>query len=267
MYNNQQNNQKQSDVSTRSYKTTNPNATIPTALSWDFQGEMLKLTFANELPKEEQTETRRYDYTKPWTTLLTRLKCMALVDKIKETFPDKIAKKEPYFIAVAVADVNLVGVGIDVKDDNVYTYIDLIKGINPETLTTEDHVRYEFKKNELIYNYNPSSGKFDKKEMVASEFVLFVTDMMNFINATSKAYNHANRVVDKSYKDMIISDLRSIGKKVGAEVSMPYGSSDRNGAQYGGASLFDNNGSKAINEPIQSVNDLDVNFDDELPFN
>ena len=85
--------------------------------------------------------------------------------------------------------------------------------------------------------------------------------MTSFVKASSKAFNHANRVVDKTYKDMIVSDIRAIGKKVGAEMSSQY-SAQKSGAHYGQASLFDNTATQASTENITSLYDLDV-----LPFN
>ena len=82
----------------------------------------------------------------------------------------------------------------------------------------------------------------------------------NFVAGSSKAWNHANRVVDKTFKDMIVNDIRSIGNKVGAEISTGY-ASQRGGARYGQQSLFDTSSMNAPVEQISSLDDLNVEFE------
>lgn len=257
----QNNNQEQKTVTTRGYRTSNPNAIKATGFEWSYQGDMLKLIITPELPENEQTEKRRYDYDHSWITCISRPKCMDLISEYERRLKAKIEAGEECFISVTVAEVNQFGIGI--KSDGkggVMTYAKLIRNINPSDLISKDEIIYEFRKGEVIVDYDNSAGKFGDRIITVGEFSLFIDDMISFVKASSKAFNHANRVVDKSYKDMVVSDIRAIGKKVGAEMSTPY-SAQKAGASYGQPSLFDNSGSAASTETIVSLDDLDITFE------
>lgn len=260
-YNN--NNEEKRDVNTRGFRTTNGKSDPASAFEWQYQGEMLKLIFTDELPKDKQTEKRRYDYDNSWITCVTRVKCLDLVRQMRERLFKAVEEKKDCFVSVTVAEVNQFGVGVRFNKDGVENfYAKLIRNISPETLVTTDEMSYEFKKGEVIVDYDNTTGKFGKREITNSEFLLFLNDMDAFVVATSKAFNHANRSVDKAYKDMISGDIRAIGKKVGAEVSQPY-SATRAGASYGQTSLFDNGADSAPTSTINSLDELDA----QLPFN
>ena len=261
-YQNNNNNQEQKTVTTRGYRTSNPNAIKASAFEWDYQGDMLKLIITPELPENEQTEKRRYDYDNSWITCIARAKCVDLITEFESRLRKAINEGTECFVSVPVAEVNQFGIGIkpDGKGDMV-GYVKLIRNINPTDLTSKDEIIYEFRKGELIVNYDNSTGKFTDRVLTSGELELFIDDMTSFVKASSKAFNHANRVVDKTYKDMVVSDIRAIGKKVGAEMSSQY-SAQKSGAQYGQTSLFDNTATHASTENITSLDDLDV-----LPFN
>lgn len=244
-------------VSTRGYQTFNTASPINvTTFQWDFQGDMLKLIWTPELPKGEQTEKRRYDYNNSWITCIGRSKCNDLLIDYEDNY--EIKDEKPWSISVSVATVNQFGIGMRITEDGKKEYYAmLVRNINPETLTSELYIEHVFAAGEIITNYNHNTGDFERSTPVDSEFRLFINDMRCFIQASSKAWNHANRVVDKTYKDMISGDIRAIGKKVGAEL-VSWDSAERNGVSYGQPSLYDNNSKAANTETITSL--------DELPF-
>lgn len=256
----QNNSQQKPDVMTRGYHTSNSDAIKATAFEWSYQGEMLKIITSEELPESERTEKRRYDYDHSWITCITRLKCLDLAEQIKELILPAIKSKTNKFVSITVGAVNQFGVGVKFDDNgNITCYTKLIRNLDTEKLTSDEEISYEFRKGEVIVDYDNTTGKFSDRIQNETEFFLFLKDMDNFVNASSKAYNHANRVVDKTYKDMVVSDLRAIGAKVGAEVSSPY-AAQRAGARYGQTSLFDNNAMNAPTETISSLDDLDLPF-------
>ena len=255
---NNNNNSQVAQVTTRGYHTSNSDAVKATAFEWSYQGEMLRLITSEELPENEQTEKRRYDYDHSWITCLTRLKCLDLAEQIKKLVIPAIKEKVDKFVSVTVGTVNQFGLGVKFDENGKMTcYTKLIRNINPENLTSADEIVYEFRKGEVIVDYDNGTGKFGNRIQDEAEMYLFLKDLDNFVNASSKAYNHANRLVDKTYKDMIIADIRAIGAKVGAEVSTPY-AAQRAGAKYGQTSLFDNNAMNAPSETITSLADLDI---------
>lgn len=255
------NNTERQSVTTKCFHTSNAQAIKATAFSWDFQAEMLKLTINPELPENEQTEKRRYDYDHGWITCISRVKCIGLLKCYYMTLEKCIKEGTEKFISVPVAEVNQFGIGVRLDPEKeVVTYAKLIRNINPSDLTSQDEIIYEFRKGEIIEDYDNKTGKFGRRNVTDDEFSLFIEDLKSFVMASSKAFNHANRVVDKTYKDMISNDIRSIGKKVGAEMTT-FGGGQRGGAQYGQSSLFDNSSKPAQTETIQSLDEL------ELPFN
>ena len=255
---NNNNNTQASQVSTRGYHTSNADAIKATAFEWSFQGEMIRLVTSEELPENEQTEKRRYDYDHSWITCLTRIKCLDLAEQIKGLILPAIKEKTNKFVSVTVGNVNQFGVGVRFDENGKITcYTKLIRNINPDNLTSSEEIVYEFRKGEVIVDYNNETGKFGDRLQNETEMYLFLRDLDSFVDAGSKAYVHASRVVDKTYKDMITSDIRAIGAKVGAEVSVPY-SAQRAGARYGQQSLFDSNAMNAPSETISSLADLDI---------
>ena len=257
-----QNNQEQkATVTTRGYKTYNSNATKATAFEWSYQGDMLKLVITPELPENEQTEKRRYDYEHPWITCIARPKCVDLASEYENRLKPCLVERKDCFISVPVAEVNQFGIGIRFDDKgNAICYAKLIRNINPSDLVSKDEIIYEFRKGEVIVDYDNGTGRFGERVITNGEFELFIDDTRSFVKASSKAFNHANRVVDKTYKDMVVSDIRAIGKKVGAEMSTPY-SAQKAGAHYGQASLFDNSAPQAPSDVIVSLDDLELPFD------
>lgn len=260
----QNNNQdQQRDVQTRGFSSSNGNAKKPRAVEWSYQADMLRVLFYPELPENEQSEKRRYDYKNPWITAITRGKCIDLYEKFKKLVEPAAEKGEPKFISIPVGEVNQFGIGVCPNEKGDMTgYLKLIKNIDPKTLQSREVIEYEFRVGELIEDYDETTGKFGARHITDNEMHLFVKDLESFIMGSSKAFNHANRVVDKTYKDMIASDIRAIGNKVGAEMSTPY-AAQRGGARYGQQSLFDTGAMNAPVEQISSLDDLDVQFEGE----
>lgn len=259
---NQNNVEKRSEVTTKGYHATNPHSTSnATALDWGFKGDMLQLAFISDLPESEQTENRRYDYDHQTLTCLTRVKCFDLLNQIRELILPAMKNKVDCFVSVPVAIVNQVGFGVKHQDDKQIMFLRLIRNIDSNTLTSDEVTEYNFKKGEVIKDFDNSTGKFGDRILNETEALLFINDIEQFVNASSKAYTHADRVVNKFYKDTMTSDIRAIGRKVGAEVSIPF-QSQRSGASYSQTSLFDNQAPNAPTEQIKSLAELD-----ELPFN
>lgn len=258
----QSNNQERSNnVNTRGYQTFNSNAKVPTAFEWSFSNEMLKLVLTPELPESAQTERRRYDYDHSWITCLTRIKAMDLSMKFKELVIPAIKEKKDKFISVPIADVNQFGIGVKFDENGkMSSYAKLIRNIDPSSLISTDEITYEFRKGEIIEDYDNSTGKFGGQNISDIELYLFLKDIDSFITASSKAFNHANRMVDKSYKDLVLGGVRAVADKVGATLPS-YGSTSRSGARYGSTSLFDNNAQSASTNTIKSLDDLELQID------
>lgn len=262
-YNNQNNDDRKS-VNTRSASLTNKKTTMtPILLLTSFWDDMLKLTFCPELPESQRTENRRFDRDHGTITCISRDKCNELYNIYKEqiepVLKDEAAEKKNVFYSVTVADVNQVGIGLRIGEDGEYhSYISLIKDINPETLICNNITEFEFPKGEYVENYNPKDGSFGERKFTHNGLDVFCKDLNEFRRASGKAYVHAARCVDRSYKDMVYDGIVAIGEKVGASIQTSGNGNSRYG-RTGQGSLFDRDGgaSSPMNVPTITLDELE----------
>lgn len=263
--NNQYNNNSKKSTNTRGYTTSNGRAGIPSALEVSYWDDMLRLAFTPELPENQKTETRRYDYNNSWITCISRDKANLLANAYEETIKDAIKNNVQKSVSIPVAGVNQLVLDTNVVDGVSHPLLKLVKDINPDTLKSDRVISYEFNTNELIVDYNEKEGKFGKRLLLNNELDVFIHDLSSFREASGKAYVHAYRTVERTYKDMVLDNTRKIGEKVGAEIS--YNSNyRRDGMGYG--SIFDknnNNSEKAPTSSVGSMEELDMALE-ELPF-
>lgn len=264
-YNNQNNGEKKS-VNTRSVTLANTKSIMtPVLMETSFWDDMLKVVFYPELPESQRTENRRFDRENGTITCISRDKCNELVniykDEIKPKMKDTESPKEDIFLSVPVADINQIGIGLKVGEDGEYHgYISLIKGIDPDTLISNNVIDFEFPRGEYIVNYNPKDGSFGERRVTNNGMDVFCHDLNEFRRASGKAYVHAARCVDRAYKDMVYGGIVAIGEKVGANVQPMGGTGNsRYGRTGSQGSLFDRDGgaSSPMNIPTMSLDDLE----------
>lgn len=260
-YANQNNDQKKS-TNTRSATLVNTKSIIkPVLLVTSFWDDMLKLVFCPELPENQRTETKRFDRENGIITCISREKCNELANlyenEIKPKLEDTTSPKEDFSVSVTIADVNQLAIGIRVGEDGEYhSVISLIKGIDPATLVCNNVIEFEFPKGEYIVNYKPQDGTFGERKVTHNGIDVFCKDLGDFRAASSKAYIHAARCVDRTYKDMIHDGIVAIGEKVGANMNTGGTGNSRYGRTSG--SIFDKNGSDApMNVPTMSLDELE----------
>ena len=146
-----QNNNNDNTVQTRSVSSTSDkSAENPILLLTSFQNDMLKLSFCNELPANQQTETKRFDRQNPTVTCIVREKCFTLADAYKEEMEKMIKgekEKEPVSVSIPVAGVNQIGLKLAKNEQGEwYTALFLAKGIDPETLICTNVTEFVFPK-------------------------------------------------------------------------------------------------------------------------
>jgi hypothetical protein len=251
------NNAERPHTRTRSYATTNAYGIVASAFEWGFRDDMLTVSISPELPESEQSEKRRYDYEHNWYTMVSRLKCFELYNKAQELLIPALEKKEPVFISVTIADVNQFGIGVRIDESgDTHGYAKIIRNINPDTLTTDAVIEYEFRKNEVVMNYDTNTGSFNK-EMNDTELLLFINDLKAFVDASSNAYIHSDRVVSRYATDTMNTMVKGIANKVGFEMPNSFTAS-RSGATYGTASIFTIDTSKVETKTISSLDDINM---------
>ena len=266
MENNQQNNRDRKSTNTKNMSITNGYAKIPSAMEVSYWDDMVKLAFSPELPESKRTETRRYDYDNQWITCMTRMKCNELYKAYEDEIIPALKNKEQCRVSVPVAEVNQIAIdtGVSLYDDGeCHPFIELVKNIDPNTRISSTTIMYEFYPGEYISNHNPATGDFGERIITHNELSVFMSDLIAFRNASSKAYIHAARCVDRAYKDNINTSLQKIGEKVGADISFR-ANYRRDGVGHG--SIFDNANSSqsqsATPQQYSSLEDLDdLNID------
>lgn len=268
---NQNNNQKQS-VNTRSSSSANKKTQLdPILLISSFWDDMMKIQFCPQLPESQRTENKQFDRENAIMTCISREKCNELASLYEKLILPKLndtnAEKVPFSVSVPIADINQLALGISVDTNGEYqTYLELIKNIDPQTLKSNNVVRFEFPKGEYIVNYDPSEGTFGERVITHNGIDVFVKDMKDFRAASSKAYVHAARCVDKSYKDMVYGGIVAIGNKVGANIPQ-YGTGN---SHYGRTqNPFEQSGNNSpLNMPSMGLDDLEAALGEaeEMPF-
>ena len=261
-YNQQNNNQK--STNTRSATMVNKKTKLePILLITSFWDDMMKIQFCPQLPEGQRTENKQFDRENAILTCVSRDKCNELVrlyeEQILPKLKDEAAEKLPFSVSIPIADVNQLALGISVDENGEYqTYLELIKNIDPETLKSNNVVRFEFPKGEYIVNYDPAEGTFKDRILTHNGIDVFVKDMGDFRSASSKAYVHAARCVDRTYKDMVYGGIVAIGEKVGANIQTN-GTGNSHYGRTGGQNPFDRAGNNApLNIPSMGLDDLEA---------
>lgn len=260
---NQQNETNKKDTNTRSNNLFNSKSSVePVMVVTSFWNDMLKLVFHGQLPENQRTEKRQFDMENGMVTCVSREKCNELANRyekeLKPKLEDTTSAKEPFSVSVPIAGVNQLVLGISVTPEGEYrTYLELIKDIDPETLKSNHKYHFEFPMGEYIVNYNPDEGTFAERRLTHNGIDVFCKDLGDFRSASTKAYIHAARCVDRTYKDMLHGGIVAIAEKVGASIptSQGYGNS-RYGKPQG--SIFDqSNNQPSMNIPTMSLDELE----------
>lgn len=261
---NQNNNNNQKSTNTRSVTMVNKKTKIePVLLLTSFWDDMMKLQFCQQLPEGQRTETRQFDRENGIVTCISRDKCNELANLynkiIRPRLDDTTSPKEPFSVSVPIADINQLALGISVDENGEYqTYLELIKNIDPATLKSNNIIRFEFPKGEYIVNYVPTDGTFAERVITHNGIDVFAHDLADFRTASSKAFIHAARCVDRAYKDMVYGGIVAIGEKVGANIQTNgTGNSHYGRTNYQG-SIFDQGGHSPMNQPTMGLDALEV---------
>ena len=267
-FNNNQNSEStKRSGSTKGAHMINPRQATPCAMDISYYDDMVRIQFAPELPAGKQTETRRYDYENVLITALTRAKCNELCNAYKAVIRPAIENCEDATISISLAGTNLFMVGTGVTDDTPHPYICLCKDLNPETLIApnDKRMKYEFNTGEYVLGYNPNTGEYKSRVITCNEIDLFFHDLENIRNASSNAYVHTDRVVNRYTRDTLDSKINRIGEKMGLDLSTKTKYTRGGG---GRGSIFDNMTSSSNEQPtsapITSIDDIDALMSDQL---
>lgn len=262
-------------TSTKGGHYINPKQDTPCALDVSYFDDMVRVQFAPELPAGRQTESRRYDYENCIITALTRAKCNELCNVYNKVIRPAIENCEDETASVTLAGVNLLIIGTGVVDGTPHPYICFCKDLDPNTLVApkEKRLKYEFNTGEYVLGYNPETGEYKQRVVTCNEIDLFFHDLENVRDASSNAYVHTERVVNRYLRDTLDSKINRIGEKMGLELATKPRFTRGGG---GKGSIFDNvNSNASSNEQssaanITSIDDIDAlmasELDGDMPF-
>lgn len=256
---NNSNNERQS-VNTRGASYKNGMCKFPMALEVGYSDDLISLTFTPPLPDQDRVKGQRlFDYKNQIKTGMSRSKAHLLYMAYEEYFIPALKKNEGKFVGVRIASgKHVIGIdtGVDLfKDGTCHPCIILIRNVD-ESGVSNDVLLYEFNKEDVLIDYNPSTGKIAETAAIGAEFDEFMKNLEVFRAASSKAYVHANRQVNNRYRSMISDNIKSMMQKMGLQSSSGNSYTGGGNNPYKGASIFDiNDGATGSDEGLPFDND------------
>lgn len=250
-------------VNTRGQRFYSNNVDASCCLEVGYYDSMVRLAFVPKLPESARTQRRVYDYDNQVFTAITRVKVSEICNEYDNKIKPAIMEGKDESATIVVGGINAIVIGSGVDEDGVpHPFIMLAKNLN-ESRIPEAYYRYDFNIMEYITGYNVKDGSYQSKEISYAEVDLFFDDLKNAKAATSNAYIHADRVVNRYWKDKLDDNIKAIGRGVGVDLS-----SSRSGFGNGGKGSpfdeplpFDNN---SINDDGISSEDIDRIMEDIL---
>lgn len=258
---NKQNNQEKTNVNTKAKQFMNKDGFCPSTLILGYWNEGISLKMHPALPKEKQTQSGVYDYSQVINTSLSVEKAMTIIEKIEEIIEPAIKNCECKTFAVTIGAAGLVQVGSGIKDE-IRPFIGIHKNLDPNTRIPGESCFYEFlnSNNEtltVIEDYDHENGSFSATTTVHTEFLVFKEFLKEAVRGLSMVTAHADRYVNKFYRDKVLNDMAEIGGKMGLQLKREntgfgnYSNNKNAGNMFGGSNNYNSN-----SNPQASVNNL-----------
>lgn len=236
-FNNGNNNRERANTNTQALTLRNMEGSSPSALAIGFWNSLLSLRIHPPLEKSKITENNFFDWDQGISTALTIEKIVTMSGQIDEyILPALGTVGKTEFKGVNVGDNSIVGIGVRWNDDGPSVYIAIYKGLDENSKKPESGLTYTFRTSFSVDHYSPESGDLELSK-VQGEFRLFAQLLKVAVIGLSNATVHADRNVNKFYKDKVMGTLESVAGKVGATV----GPSASGGGGYnrtGGGNVF-----------------------------
>ncbi|MMZ42278.1 hypothetical protein D1872_37980 [compost metagenome] len=264
----QNNNTKEQNTNTRGPQFMNRDGFYPSTFVMGYWNGLISLKFHPALPEKQQTESKIFDYDQELQTSLTMEKATILIEGIKNKVIPALEKGEETSVGVPIgSSSSLISVGVKNVKGEFTTYLAFFKGLNAETKKPDAFVFYEFRKGQRIDNYDPEQGTFEVNNETHSELALFMSLLESAREGLSNAYTHANRTVDRYFRDRLLGQVDAIAVNQGLPAS---GSNNRGNTQRrssgadvfgGGGNTGRSGGSRSDNSsydaPSQTIENLD----------
>lgn len=179
---------------------------------WD---DKINLTLHPKL--KNPTEKQVYDYETKIMVTLKIDKATALLKAMEKIIDKAIEENVEKSVAVTTGNNNMAVVGTIIKENSLHVVLHVCRELNTETRIPAQRYSYTFiKEDQIIENFDPTTGKFDTILEVQTEYEMFKEMLREFIRINQAADNHADRYFNKYYRDNIYSNVLKIGLKLGA---------------------------------------------------
>ncbi|WP_304576700.1 hypothetical protein [Romboutsia ilealis] len=269
---NKQNNQDKVNVNTKAKQFMNKDGFCPSTLIFGYWNEAISLKIHPALPKDKQTRTSVYDYTQVINTSLSIEKALTLVEKIEEIIEPAIKDNICKSIAVRIGDAGLVQIGSGIKGE-IRPFIGIHKNLDPNTRIPSESYFYEFanSSNEtltIIEDYNHEDGSYKGSSLLQTEFILFKEFLKESVRGLTMVSSHADRYVNKFYRDKVLNDMAEIGGKMGLQLKREnnnfggYTNNRNTGNMFGNSNNnYSNSGNQASVNNLNNLSDIDSFLD------
>lgn len=207
------NNQRKSvSVNTNGRRLTNLDGKIQSALDMVHWNSMLTLRFSPALPEGQRTETKFFSEEGV-------LQCALSADRLIHLSTGIIDKVLPAMdngsddqVVVPLGSDGVFGIYTRNVDGEQITYAMIAKGLDPKTRIPESYLMYQFKQTLVLSDYDHRNGDFATAANNKPELLILLAHMQESIKATTQAYVHAHRVVDRTFRESVLGALGVAGK-------------------------------------------------------
>lgn len=257
---NTNNNRETINVNTKALTLKNTEGRIPSALEIGFWNNLLSLKIYPPLDKDKITESNFFNWDINLNTALTMEKISILVRFIENDIYAAIEAGENTFKGVKVGDNNLVGIGVTTEGGDPIAYLAIFKDLSEDNVPGSG-IRYEFKNSEVVISYDPNAGKKETK-LYSGELALFHDMLKASIVGLSNATVHADRVVNRAYKEKTTAAIDAIAVKVGASAptrsnNNSYNRGGNNINMYNSSAPSTNRNVPANDAPVSQLANID----------
>jgi hypothetical protein len=209
------NNREATNVNTTGTQFRNSQGSSPSAMVIGYWNSLLSIKMHPALEKSQQNEQNVFNYDKLVSTAITLEKMIVLSNHIEDTIFPAIKAGVSAFKGVPVGDTTLVGVGVTIEEGAPVAYFVIYKGLDETSKKPESFLKYNFRTSYTVDNYDPIAGTHDITQGVQGELASFLALMKAATVGLSNSTVHADRHVNKFFRDKLMTRIEDIAGKVG----------------------------------------------------
>ena len=266
MFNGQGNSKEASDklnVNTRGLQFYNTDGFCPSTLVLGYwNNSMLSIKLHPAKEKSQQTEKEKFDYEQVINTALSIEKATAMLEKIEDVRKAHAEGKDASR-SVDVSGNNLVTIGTKVVNGVGIYYFAIHKELSEKRIPKMS-MYYQFRTIDIIDNYDPANGEFDKSS-TESEFNLFTNYIKAVVSTSGLAVAHSIRTIDNFFRKRLEDKIDALCTAGGIDTGYSRGGYNNN-RRGGGSSLFNSKPNPSTTDGFEGAPTTEVENIEDLPF-